>query len=144
MITIRPSNLSRENMTLPKPDGTVSWNGGSLLPFSPSVAKQTAQPLFYDTAYPLQFNLITAAAAQGTDTYEMQVLGRNLHAIAVSGTFVATVLVEATLDGANWLTLSSITSSGITQYQGIYESIRVSVSAYTSGTVTVTSMTQRT
>lgn len=145
MVTVQPFNLSRQNMTTAKADGTSQWNGGSLLPYSPSVAMKTAQPLFYDTAYPLQFKLIINATAQTTNTYEMQVLGRNRHAIAVTSTggFTASVLVEATLDGVNWATLGTITTSTINQYQGLYQSIRVSIPSYTSGTITVTGMTMR-
>lgn len=114
------------------------------MPYLPSMAMQTAEPQFFMAAYPLQFNLITGAAAISTNTYEMQVLGRTKHAIAVSGTFVATVFVEATLDGVNWVTLQlSINAPGIVQFDGLYQSIRVSVSTYTSGSVTVVGMTQR-
>lgn len=116
----------------------------NLLPYMPSQALQSAQPQFFMTSAPLQFNLITAANAQSTNAYAMQVLGRNYHAIQVIGTFSASVLVEATLDGTNWFTLSTITSAGITQYTGIYQAIRVSVSAYTSGNVTVVGISQRT
>lgn len=129
MITVSPFNTQR--------------GGSNYLPYLPSLAMQTASAQFYMTPYPLQFNLITGAVAISTNTYEMQVLGRNYHAIAVSGTFVATVLAEATLDGVNWFTLATITTAGITQYTGLYQSIRVSVSAYTSGTITVVGMTQR-
>lgn len=130
MITIQPSNIQR---------GAPKY-----MPYLPSMAMQTAEPQFFMTAYPLQFNLITGAAAISTNTYEMQVLGRTKHAIAVSGTFVATVFVEATLDGVNWVTLQlSINAPGIVQFDGLYQSIRVSVSTYTSGSVTVVGMTQR-
>lgn len=116
----------------------------NLLPYLPSQALQSAQPQFFMTAAPLQFNLISNASAVSTDKYEMQVLGRNLHAIQVSGTFSATVLVESTLDGVTWFTLDTITAAGIKQYSGVYQSIRVSVSAYTSGAISVVGVTQRT
>jgi hypothetical protein len=99
--------------------------------------------MFYMTAYPLQFNLITDATAVSTEPSEMQTLGRNLHGIQVSGTFAATVLVEATLDGQTWEQLDTITTAGIKQYSGVYASIRVSVSAYTSGSVFVFGLSQR-
>lgn len=129
MITASPSNTQR--------------GGSNYLPYLPSLAMQSANPQFFMTAYPLQFNLLTAESSISSETVEMQVLGRNLHAIQVSGTFAATVLVEATLDGINWGTIATITSPQITQFSGLYQSIRASVSAYTSGNVTVTGITMR-
>ena len=129
MITVSPSNTQR--------------GGSNYLPYLPSVAMQTANPQFYMTAFPLQFDLLTAESSISSESVEMQALGRNLHAIQVSGTFVATVLVEATLDGVNWSTIGTITAPGITQYSGLFQSIRVSVSAYTSGVITVTGITMR-
>ena len=107
------------------------------------MAMLTAEPQFFMAAYPLQFSLITGATAISMETYEMQVLGRIRHAIQVSGTFTATVLVEGSLDGVNWDTLASVAAPGISQYTGLYQSIRVSVNAYTNGTITVVGMTQR-
>lgn len=116
----------------------------ALLPYVPGPGAQTAGASFSMTAYPLQFHLIEGATAQSNEKYEMQVLGRNLHAIQVKGITTATVLVEATVDGENWVTLSSVTADGITQYSGLYASIRVSISAYTSGSIDVFGISQRT
>jgi len=99
------------------------------------------------TAYPLQFTLfsaVTSAQVLSDQSPVIQVLGRNLHAVAVTGTFSANVLIEATLDGANWATLATVTAPQITQFTGIYQDIRVTVPTYTSGTITVTAITQRT
>lgn len=129
---IQPSNLQRGQ--------------SNLLPYLPSQALQSAQPQFFMTSAPLQFDLFSNASAVTAtgEQAEMQVLGRNLHAIQVSGTFSATVLVESTLDGVSWFTLDTITAAGIKQYTGVYQSIQVSVSAYTSGSVSVVGVTQRT
>jgi hypothetical protein len=142
MITAQPSNVAPRTTALNAAGNTIV-TGDYYLPYLPNVALQTAGPQFYMTAFPLQFALITDAAEVSTTQTEMQVLGRNLHAIAVSGTFDATVLIEGSLDGTNWSTLSSLTTTGITQYTGLYQSIRASVSAWTSGTVTVVGMSQR-
>lgn len=145
---VQPSNVAPRTTNTNAAGITTITGSGYFLPYLPNVAQQTSQPQFFMSAFPLQFTLISDATAQTTDTYEMQVLGRNLHAIAVSTasgtTFSATVLVEATLDGTNWFTLASLTSTGITQYSGVYQSIRVSIPSYTSGTITVSGMTQRT
>lgn len=129
---VQPSNIAR---------GAPKY-----LPYLPALAMQTAEPQFYMTAYPLQFYLISGATGT-TGTFEMQVMGRNQHAIAVTGangaSFAGTVLVEGTLDGANWITLDSIMAAGIKQYTGLYRSIRVSVADYTSGSITVAGITQR-
>jgi hypothetical protein len=147
---VQPSNVSGKQPMGANANGTSSWQGGSLLPYTPNVARETAQPLFYMTAYPLQFMLISGKSGittgQADPYYEMNVLGRNLHAVAVSasGTYNATVLFEATLDGVNWFTLQSVTAAGIYQFSGVYQSIRVSITAWTSGAITVTGITQRT
>ena len=142
MITIQPSNVAPRTTAINAAGNTIV-TGDYYLPYLPNVALQTAGPQFYMTAFPLQFPLITAATAVSATQSEMQVLGRNLHAVQVSGTFSATVLIEGSLDGVNWTTLSSLTATGITQYTGLYQSIRASVSAYTSGSVTVVGMSQR-
>jgi len=126
--------------------GNVIRGESNVLPYLPNVSLRSAQPLFFMTSYPLQFKLfdaVSAAKVLGTTTPEIHVLGRNLHAIAVTGTFDATVLLEATLDGVNWLTLASVTTPGITQYVGLYQSIRATIPTYVSGAVTVTAISQR-
>jgi hypothetical protein len=131
-IVVQPSNVGR--------------GASNTLPYFPTIGWDIAQSQFYQTAYPLQFPLITGAIAAETVTYEMTISGRNLNAIAVystSGTYNATVLVEGTLDGIGWVTLESITSPQITQLSGLYQSIRVSIPAYASGTINVAGMSQR-
>ncbi len=149
MPIIQPSNLSRQKEFGTAPNGVTQWSGMNALPYLPSGAMQSAQPYFYGTAYPLQFYLIegaTADTAAGQQA-EWNALGRNLHAVAVSTasgtTFSATVLIEATLDGVNWLTIASITTTEIQQFSGLYQSLRASITAYTSGTISVTSVMQR-
>lgn len=132
-------------------NGTSAWEGGHALPYLPNVASRTAEPMFYMTAYPLQFSLIkdaTAVTTSNSDPYsEFNTLGRNLHAVQVGtedgSAFTATVLVEATCDGTIWTELDQITTATAKQYSGIFQSIRVSISAYTSGAIDVVGMTQR-
>jgi len=128
----------------------VGRGQSNTLPYLPNPSGTIAQSMFWMTAMPLQFTLFNQATAittgQADPFSEVNVLGRNLHAVAVSatGTYAATVLVEATLDGVNWFTLDTITATGIKQYSGLYQSIRASITVYTSGTITVTAITQRT
>lgn len=148
---IQPSNVNRQQSVGTAPNGTSTWQGGHALPYLPNVASRTAEPLFYMTAYPLQFSLIDGATAVTTgneDPYaEFNVLGRNIHAVQVGtsdgSTFSATVLVESTLDGELWTQLDEITAPSSKQYEGLYQSIRVSITAYTSGTIDVVAITQR-
>lgn len=141
---IQPSNVAPRTTEVNAQGNRTLTGNGYTLPYLPIVAMNTAEPMFYNTAFPLQFALITAATAVTTVAQQMQVSGRNLHAIAVSGTFVGTVTVYGTLDGTNWVTLDSVTAPEILQYAGLYQDIAVSVTAYTSGSITVTGMTQRT
>lgn len=140
---IQPSNVAPRTTTTNAAGVTTVTGSGYLLPYLPNVAQQTSEPQYYMTAYPLLFPLLTNVTATTAEPAEMQVLGRTYHAIQTSGTFVATITVEGTLDGTNWYSLGSITSAGIAQYNGIYLSIRVSVTAYTSGAVTVAGLTMR-
>lgn len=127
---------------------TGKWDATqAMLPYIPGPSTFSSETNYFQSSFPLQFNLIVGATAStpaGT-YYEFNTLGRNYHSIQVSAPAVinATILVEGTLDGVNWTTIESISSLKISQYTGIYQSIRVSISAYTSGTITVTSMTMR-
>lgn len=103
-----------------------------------------AQALFSRDADSLQ----TAAVATGNGT-ALTVRGYGGAIIQVTGTFSATLIVEGTVDGTNWVTLrvmnvsdgsfvTSVTATGVYAIAtaGI-ETIRARVSAYTSGSVTV-------
>ena len=71
-------------------------------------------------------------------------------AVQVTGTFSATILLEHTLDGTNWVTLSgfntstgsaatSLTAPGILRAEVVGSlAVRARVSAYTSGSAVVT------
>lgn len=130
---IKPSNVNRGD--------------SNVLPYLPNPSSHVASSMFTMTAYPLQFTMYTAQAAAQLNTSSqapvIQVLGRNQHAIQVSGTFSASVLIEATLDGTNWFTLDTITTPSVKQYSGLYESIRASIPSFTSGAITVTAISQR-
>jgi hypothetical protein len=120
--------------------------GSIMLPYVPGPSTYSSETNFFQTTFPLQFSLIAGATAvtPGGTYYEINVLGRKYHAIQVSGpAYNATVLLEGTLDGINWITIQSITAVGIYQYTGIYQSLRVSITAYTAGTIAVTAITQR-
>lgn len=124
----------------------VGRGESNTLPYLPNPSSRSAQPMHYMTSYPLQFTLFDAVAVAqplSESTPEINVLGRNLLAVAVTGTFDATVKIEATLDGKNWVQLASITTPGITQYDGIYRSIRATIPTYVSGEVTVAAISQR-
>ena len=73
---------------------------------------------------------------------------RNLHSLQVQGTFVATVAVQGSQDNVNFQTLvpdstpagsdssGAISAAGVFVYRGNYRSLRVTCTAYTSGTAT--------
>jgi len=132
-----------------QPDN-VGRGQSNTLPYTPNPSGYVSQSMFFMSAYPLQFILFTdetSVTTGNSDPYaEIMVLGRNLAAIQVSttgGTYAATVLVEGTLDGVNWTTIQSITAAGIVQISGLYQSIRASITAYTSGNISVTAISQR-
>ena len=55
-----------------------------------------------------------------------------------SGTFVATVTIYGSLDGATWKSLGTISTSGqILNDNNLYAYTKATISSYTSGSVTV-------
>jgi len=58
----------------------------------------------------------------------------------VSGTFVGTVLVQASPDGTNWVTVAngSLTAPGVVPIPTSAKQVRINCTAYTSGTITGT------
>ena len=93
----------------------------------------------------------TAAATTGAGT-SLLVAGFNRAVFQVTGTFVATITFQATIDGSNWVTyaLSDLSTAARTHATtqtttGVYladdayalTAIRANVTAYTSGTVTI-------
>ncbi|UOF90778.1 hypothetical protein LSG31_00400 [Fodinisporobacter ferrooxydans] len=149
---IQPNNTSRQQPTTTGANGVSAWQGGNALPYLPNFAAKSSEPLFYMTAYPLEFTLFskqTAVTTGQADPYsEINALGRNLHAVQVAvetgETMNATVLIEGTLDGVHWTQIEQITAPKISQYSGLYKSIRASITAYTSGTISVLAVSQRT
>lgn len=119
----------------------------NLLPYLPISSTVSGEVNFFGATIPLLFTLIDKATATTTGTEQFQTLGRNSHAIQTAvetgDTFGGTVLVEATLDGSHWFTLDTITTATIKQYTGMYTDIRVSITAYTSGHISVFAATQR-
>lgn len=75
---------------------------------------------------------VPSAVGQGQP---VNVRGRTLHTFFVSGLGTATLQIMASVDNVNFLPVgSAITSNGVYTVQGSFESIRVDVTSYTSGT----------
>jgi hypothetical protein len=142
-------------MTLVRPDNfTYSSSGqpnrSATLPYNPGPAAITAEANYFQASFPLKFTLIGASTVTPNNAVtpagseaEFQVFGRLYHSVQVAGTFNATIVVEATNDGQNWQQIDSITAPAIKQYVGPYYSMRVRISAYTSGNPVVIAITQR-
>jgi hypothetical protein len=93
-------------------------------------------------------------ALNGAVTAEFRQIENGACGVQVTGTFSATLLIEATMDGTNYTTYAfvncasgatetSITAVGQfrTELVGVH-SVRVRCSAYTSGTAVVTLVSQ--
>lgn len=90
-----------------------------------------------------------AAAATGNGTV-LTVDGYSVATMQVSGTFVGTLTWEATIDQTNWIAVqatslndgtaaTTATTTGLFRIQAFgLSQIRARVSAYTSGSITVT------
>lgn len=75
--------------------------------------------------------------------------GRSLAAFTITGTWVATITIEATIDGTTWFTTNAIdqaneselssftTNKNIIVPCGSFSQVRLIASAYTSGTISV-------
>jgi hypothetical protein len=123
----------------------------SMLPYIPIPSTVGAEITYFGTAYPLRFALltdVTIATPAGAEV-PWSPEGRNLHAVQIIGTGVGSVTIEGTLDGENWAIVQTIAvatsgAGGITQFSGIYQSLRAYVDAITSGGFTVVARCQRT
>lgn len=83
---------------------------------------------------------VPAAVGQGTP---VNVHGRTFHTFFVSGLGTATLQVMASVDNVTFLPVgNSITTNSVVTIEGSFESIRVDVTAYTSGTPQVTVRSQ--
>jgi hypothetical protein len=95
--------------------------------------------------------LQSAAAAQGNGT-AIDVYGFSLLGVQVQGISTATITWEATIDGTNWqgvraTPLATGTAAATATADGLYTidvrglaSVRARISAWTSGTITVTAV----
>lgn len=72
----------------------------------------------------------TAVALAAEDRYQ-----GGGHTFEVTGTFVATIDLEATIDGTTWHALATVTAPGLVNVAGVFHSVRADVTAYTSGSV---------
>ena len=96
-----------------------------------------------------RYTLQNGATATGVGNVA-NTIGHAGAALQVSGTFVGTITWQATVDGANWVAvratnLTSGTQATTATAAGIYfipvaglAGIRANITAYTSGTITVT------
>lgn len=90
----------------------------------------------------MRFNKLTlqnpAFPAGGAGTAQLVQQFINKY-IQVAGTFVATVNLEGTIDGTNWITLHAALSTGtLYSIPQTVEKLRLNVTAYTSGAPLVT------
>lgn len=82
-----------------------------------------------------QYTLLDGVSASGAgSTFEINANPKTFQTVK-SGT--ATVAVQKSNDGTNWVDINS-DASGIDEYTGVARFYRGNVTAYTSGTITVT------
>lgn len=139
---VMPDNLT--NAQTGKP------NISAILPYNPGPSALTAESNFFQACFPLKFtpigpssvtpnNAVTTAGSEAI----ILTFGRDLFSVQVSGTFTGTVLLEGSLDGVTWTQVDTFTTAALRQYSGLYYNMRVSISAYTSGTPLVTFVMQK-
>jgi hypothetical protein len=141
---VQPDNLTNARSGRP--------NIAAMLPYNPGPSALSAETNFYSSAFPLLFSPIspTSTTPNGAVTVAgseaiILLLGRNQYAVQASGTFVATVTIEVSLDTSFtvWKALDTFTVADLRQYSGIYYAMRVRISAWTSGNPLVTVLMQR-
>lgn len=147
MIIVQPDNITNARTGQP--------NRALMLPYNPGPSASTAETNYFSAAFPLVFTAIGTASKTANNIVtpagsEAIVLsfGRTLQAVQVTGTFTASVKIEVTLDDpasqdAQWIVLDTISAASLKQYSGIYYAMRISISAYTSGSVNVKVQMQR-
>lgn len=104
------------------------------------------------TLHPRENQFLTSALASASAGAAVQADGCSTFFLAVSGTFVATYLVEGSVDGTNWFTLPMrpynvaskllvVSGTAVGQFVGQnpgFTQLRVRNSAFTSGSVAYT------
>lgn len=85
--------------------------------------------------------LLSAVGATGAGTASAVVDPLKPRAFVVSGTFVATVKIQVSMDNSTWFDLSSQTAAAAVESTGPWKYVRGNVTAFTSGTVTLTMYT---
>lgn len=142
------SNEAKVSVTQPIPTGTnsigqVTANAGTNLNTS-LLALQSGANSFLDRNTSSSLGALNAAL-----TWTGNGLGAGLFTVA--GTFVGTILAEGTVDGITWNALSLAIGSGVSSSTGVstigtyrilsnsaFTQVRLRMSAYTSGSATVT------
>lgn len=139
-------------------EGTVQTNGltdGQLRATPVPVAGPLTDLQLRANAVPVQQAGVSATGSVGALNASLLLAlnGQTGFAVDVRGTFTATLLIQGTVDGTNWITLSvlpigaalniaqvaQVTAAGAWwgNANGLFQ-VRVTVSAYTSGSATVT------
>lgn len=80
--------------------------------------------------------LLSAVVATGAGpSYELPAAST---VFQVAGITTATVVIQGSLDGTNWVALNSFTADGGYALTSPWKYVRANVTAWTSGTITVT------
>lgn len=82
----------------------------------------------------MAIKLLSAVAATGASNSVR--LDRKDRSLQLSGTFVGTVQLQESQDDSTWITIATLTATGISTWISSVEYTRLNVSAYTSGNIT--------
>lgn len=138
------ADISQEILRIPVPVIAVDLNGNGIV-----LTTSGALPVQSQAAANVSGTLQSAATATGNGT-PLNVLGMATLVATVTGITTATITWEATEDNANWASVNAILSGTSTigptaTANGDYvlscagfQQVRARISAYTSGTITVT------
>jgi hypothetical protein len=89
----------------------------------------------------MQNSTTLISAAEATGASEALMPGGAVTHFAITGITSATVAVEGSLDGSNWLVIgTALTANGLVTVANPPKFVRANVSVYVSGTITVKAM----
>ena len=103
---------------------------------------KTERQVFNDYYVPQKVTILNGVTAVGSAQTNPENYSKfTFHIISEAVTTGATILIQSSLDGTNWVDLSSdtIASNGAIEHQftGKYTYLRANVSSYTDGTYSV-------
>lgn len=92
---------------------------------------------FFSAVFPKNAVVLMVAAGEPINQQPVGVSGMLYHAVQLKNVGGNSYKVQGSLDGTNYVDISTISSDGVTQFTGLYEYIRVTKASGSGTTATM-------